>query len=255
MNPTRIFLLAGVAGATLTSSLVQAQETPVAPAAPQQAAAQEDPLLAHLDEEQTKEFWSYIQTASKHSTERKSLEALVVLEDASKLAPKHFAVQNLMGVSHMTLREFDKARNHFSLAREVAPDNVGIRFNLAEVDFCSQNFEAALDQFTKIVEDNPKLPSQMFHLFRYKQIICLLKLDRTPEAEKLLAEFNAYESTPIYHMSQAAMEFSKGNQSEAQGWILSTRSIYPTEVDTYLDALMECGWVDSLMVPKVETGG
>ena len=74
------------------------------------------------------------------------------------------------------------------------------------------DFTAALQSFTKLATDYPKLPMVIRHLVHYKRALCELKLGHRPAADQIIAEnFTFMDDTPAYYFSKAAIAFDMGD--------------------------------------------
>lgn len=209
------------------------------------------PAVSDLNEDERNQLKAHLQEAGALASVRRSQEMLITLDKAVELAPDYYVIYNLRGVAFSVLRDFDSARREFRKARDLEPKALDVRFNLAEMDFVTGKFEKALEQLSGMIAEHPKMPTPTYHLLRFKELICLFKLGRQGEASKLMEEFSPYEDTPVYHMAEAVRRFSLGEEDEAKGWIRSAKGIFkPQVMSNYLDALMEVGWMDSLVEGK-----
>ncbi len=203
------------------------------------------PSIAHLDEAQLTILEGHLKEIRVLANARRAQGMLAQLDDAMKIAPKYHLLYNLRGAAYSILRDFESAKREFEVAQSLEPKALDVRFNLAEMDYVTGNYAEALVQLTSMITENPKMPTETYHLLRIKEIICLLKLERGDEAAKLGDEFTPYEDTPVYHIARAAQEFAAGDEVEARGWIRSAQGIFNTnQMTNYLDALIEVGWID-----------
>ena len=206
------------------------------------------PSIIHLTKGEREQLRAYLSEAGRLVRTNRSQGILIALDKALVLAPDYYAIHNLRGAAFSTMRDFESARKAFIKARELEPQAVDVKFNLAEMDFVTGKYEEALEQYLKLKSDYPKMPNQAYHLLRFKEAICLMKRERDEEAKRVIEEFTPYEKTPIYHMIHAAEKYNEGDEDSAEGWIRSAQEIYGAQpVANYLDSLAEAGWIQSIM--------
>ncbi len=208
----------------------------------------EDPTLVIMEKlkpEQRKKVEEQMNEASTYVSGIRIQEGLQKLGEIDKVAPGLFSVENLRGAAYTKIRDFVKARECFDKAQKLNPKSFHPRFNLAEIEFVEKKFPVAEAAFRKLLED--KLDVSTRKLIEFKIVICLLKQEKTADAEKMTKTFSYLDDEPVYYMSHAAIEFAKGSKEEAQTWIDSASRIYqPADISVYVDSFIEMDWVESL---------
>ena len=185
-------------------------------------------------------------------------DALEKLEAAQKLAPNLADIYALRGDIYLAprRRDFTLALPEFQKAAELQPDSPLPKFNLAEYYFVKHEFETALQSFTKLTSDYPKLPMVIRHLVHYKRALCELKLGHRSTAEQIVADnFTFMDDTPAYYFSKSALAFDLGDTNKANEWIKRGVAVFKgPNCEPYYDAFKELRWVPDmdLAVPKDE---
>ncbi len=151
-------------------------------------------------------------------------------------------------------RDFDLALPQFQKAAELEPQSPLPKFNLAEYYFVKHEFDTALQAFTKLTTDYPKLPMVIRHLVHYKRALCELKLGHKTAAEQIIADnFTFMDDTPAYYFSKSALAFESGNAAKANEWVQRGVAVFKGPAcEPYYDAFKELRWVPDmdLNVPK-----
>jgi tetratricopeptide (TPR) repeat protein len=185
-------------------------------------------------------------------------DALEKLEAAQKLAPNLADIYALRGDIYLAprRRDFTLALPEFQKAAELQPDSPLPKFNLAEYYFVKHEFETALQSFTKLTSDYPKLPMVIRHLVHYKRALCELKLGHRSAAEQIVADnFTFMDDTPAYYFSKSALAFDLGDTNKANEWIKRGVAVFKgPNCEPYYDAFKELRWVPDmdLAAPKDE---
>lgn len=181
-------------------------------------------------------------------------DALEKLDAAEKLAPNLSDIYALRGDIYLAprRRDFSLALPQFEKAAELQPDSPLPKFNLAEFYFVKHEFETALNAFTKLTTDYPKLPMVIRHLVHYKRALCELMLGHRPAAEQIIADnFTFMDDTPAYYFSKAAMAFELGDKAKATEWAQRGVGVFKGPAcEPYFDAFKELRWV-----PDMDLGG
>lgn len=192
--------------------------------------------------------------AREHRVKFQLTDALTKLDEAEKLAPNLADIYALRGDIYLIprRRDFDLALPQFQKAVELEPQSPLPKFNLAEFYFVKHDFKTALDMFTKLATDYPKLPMVIRHLVHYKRLLCELKLAHRPVAEQIIADnFTFMDDTPAYYFSKAALSFDLGDVAKAQEWVKRGVAAFKGPAcEPYYDAFKELRWV-----PDMDLGG
>ncbi|MFN0074905.1 MAG: tetratricopeptide repeat protein [Prosthecobacter sp.] len=177
-------------------------------------------------------------------------DALDKLDAAEKLAPTLADIYALRGDIYLAprRRDFDLALPQFQKAAELEPQSPLPKFNLAEYYFVKHEFDTALQAFTKLTTDYPKLPMVIRHLVHYKRALCELKLGHRTAAEQIIADsFTFMDDTPAYYFSKSALAFESGNTAKANEWVQRGVAVFKGPAcEPYYDAFKELRWVPDM---------
>ena len=238
------FVLAGLLALGASETLLTAQASP--------GAADSKP------ETPAEKFNALLQEVQTLQVRKRYLDALSKLEEAEKLDPGKAQVHNIRGAIYLSsqVRDFEKARAEFVKAREMEPDAVPPRFNLAEEDYVQGRFAEGEKGFTDLLAKFPKLPLPVRHMVTFKKIVCMVKQDKLDEAGKLMDEsFTFMDDTPAYYFSKAVLALQKKDEKMGNGWLAKAQLIFKkNETSAYLDTLIEGHYIDSLTVATPEEG-
>ncbi len=211
--------------------------------APQSAPAQESA-------ETLRAVMPLLQEAQSLQNRKRYVDALFKLDEAHRLAPNDPHVYNMRGAVYLALPLRDEAiaRELFLKARDLMPDVLPPYFNLAEVDFVMNHWEAAEKGFREVLVRFPKTEAGVRHLIVFKQIICLAKLDKVDDAQRLADQtFTLLDDTPAYYFARAVIARHRGLQQESNDFLTKAQVIYkPAATTTYIDSMTEAGYISPL---------
>lgn len=177
-------------------------------------------------------------------------DALEKLDAAEKIDPNVADIYALRGDIYLAprRRDFDLALPQFEKAAQLQPDSPLPKFNLAEYYFVKHDFTTALQAFTKLATDFPKLPMAIRHLVHYKRALCELKLGHRPAADQIIAEnFTFMDDTPAYYFCKAAIAFDLGDANKGMEWVKRGVAVFKAPAcEPYYDAFKELRWVPDL---------
>jgi tetratricopeptide (TPR) repeat protein len=126
-------------------------------------------------------------------------------------AGQDLSVLNLRGAIMTKLGKHNEARELFEAILATDPNYFPAAFNLGEVQFLAGNYEGALETFQRIRRRDPRN-----ELVRFKILICLLKLDRDREAQKIANGLIPAGNTPAWYYAQAVLARQAGDEPTAQ---------------------------------------
>lgn len=195
-----------------------------------------------------------IQEIQELQVKQRYVEATNLLDEIEARYPDRPELLNIRGALYLTpaLRDFAKAEEMFDKALKLAPNEFPLHFNKAELLFVKHEWAAASKAFQKLLDDNPKLPLAYRHMVLFKRLVCEVKQDQLPVAEKTLADnFTFMDDSPAYYFSKAALSFHKKEEAAAQDWVKRATSIFkPAENSAYIDTLMEVRWMPNIALPE-----
>ena len=207
----------------------------------------DDKAFSNLPEEKRKEFVQLMNDASKLFAEKRIFETLDAVAEAAKIFPDSAALENIRGSCYVEFRDFDRARQTFERALELAPDSPTILFNIAEVDFCAKHWQPAHDGFTALLPKLKGADSAMTHLVEFKVLLCKLMLGQVDEARAMVDKHGFMDDTPYHFFAQSAMAFHQDDKVAAEEWLGRAVRIYrnPQILAPWQDTLIEFGYIKS----------
>ena len=234
----------------LASGLIlSAQEQPeTAPAEAKEVPGYFEDLNSLSDEQKLK-YQELFKRCDQLFGQRRIFECLEAIHEIHKIYDGHPSTINLEGACYVEFRSFDKARMAFERAMKVQPENFNVRFNLAEIEFVTENWAKALEQLTKLEEESsgdPKLAS-MNALVKFKMLLCMLKTGDLDGAKAILEKADFLDDSPLYYFGNAAMAYYADQGSEAETWLARAARIFrkPAMIAPWQDTLIEFGYIKS----------
>ena len=216
-------------------------------AVPAPAVQEADPALEGLTQEERQELKKILDDASRFIGGIRLQEGLSKLIEAEQIAPGLFQIYNLRGAAYTKMKDFDTAREQFEKAIASRPGIFHPQFNLAEIEFVTDDYAGAEKSFKKLLAEFPDMDLGTKRLLEFKIIICRLKLGDPDGAMAQLETFNYLDDTPIYHLGHAAVAYSKEDTEDAEAWMASANKIYSAgQMEVFRDSLIEAGWIDTL---------
>ena len=181
--------------------------------------------------------------------QRRIFECLETLYEIHQIYDGNPSTMNLEGACYVEFRNFDKARLAFERTMKVQPDNFNVRFNLAEIDFVTENWEAALVKLIELEKnsaDDPKNQS-MNSLVKFKMLLCMLKTGDEAGAKAMLEKTNFLDDSPLYYYGNAAMEYFNDRGPKAEVWLARAGRIFTQQgtIAPWQDTLIEFGYIKS----------
>ncbi|MDP0489578.1 MAG: hypothetical protein Q7Q71_00840 [Verrucomicrobiota bacterium JB023] len=218
----------------------------------------------NLPEESRRAYFEHKLRAEQFFRQKRIFESLDEIFHASEIFKQDPALWNLKGSCHVEFRSFKKAREAFQKALALQPNNTGIMFNIAEMDFVTKNWEEAEKQFeafAKKVEDDTRGGEleagalELHRLAQFKRLLALLKLGREEEAKAIADEYTEFDNTPMTYYSKAAIHYHNGEEEEANGWLRSALRVFGglQPLSNWQDTLIEVGYVKSFYGGEAET--
>jgi tetratricopeptide (TPR) repeat protein len=203
--------------------------------------------FSNLPEEKRSEFISLYDEAQQYFKTMRVFETIEALNKAEKIFPKSVELLNLMGSCYIEMRSFDKAEAVFKRALEISPDNLSVKFNIAECMFVSRQWQAAHDKFQELIKFMPDNAMMMSRLIEFKVFLCKKKLNLDQEALFLAEKYGYQDDSPYYYYAKAALAFDKKELVEAEEWMSRANRIFsdPQVISAWQDTMMEYGYIKS----------
>jgi len=249
----------------LVSPALYAQETPAVQEVIADANADFRSEFTNLSDEDKKEYGEILKEIHKLFSQKRIFEALDKITEAEAIIKGHSALLNFRAACYVEFRAFNKAKAIFAEALKLDPESDSLRFNAAELEFVTGNWNKALSDFKdlekKFLEKDNKGPYR--YLVQFKILLCYVSLKNEAEVKKY-SELHDYDTdSPYYYYANAVNEFRKGEEATAQIWVQRAGRIFtnPTFIAPWQDTLVEFGYIKSFygsnvnQIPSPQAGG
>jgi len=203
--------------------------------------------FTNLPEESRKQFTKNLEEAAKYFQQKRVFESLDEVAKATAIFANSPALLNIKGACYVEFRDFEKARVCFTKALELQPGVPTVIFNLAEVEFCSQQWKAALDRFTSLLPKIPEKDLAMRRLIEFKILLCKIKVGKLDEAREMAVKYDFLDDSPYHYYANAVLEFQKKNTVKAEEWLAIASRIFrdPATLSPWQDTMIEYGYIKS----------
>lgn len=203
--------------------------------------------FSNLPKAQRDAFAEHLTKASRLFAEKRIFEVLGELGKAEAIFAESVALLNLKGSCYVEFRDFERARTIYKEALELEPDSSTVHFNLAEIDFCTKNWQASHDGFTKLLGQIKEDQLAMRRLIEFKILLCKLKLDQVDEARTLADKYGFMDDSPYHFFSKASLAFNDDDAVTAEEWLGRAIRIFrrPEVLAPWQDTLIEFGYIKS----------
>jgi tetratricopeptide (TPR) repeat protein len=240
---TTIILALGLA----TPLIAQTQESPKDSEKKPAPIVEINQQFSNLPKKTREEYAQKIIKVQNLFNQKRIFDALEKLDELDKIFPNHPAALNIKGACYVEIRAFKKANAIFSEILRISPDNTNVLFNLAEVDFVTKNWKSAEDRFTKIIPLLPEKNKAMIRLCEFKLLLCKLKLDKKEEAKALVEKYDAWDDSPFYYFSRAAIAYDADDKITAEKLLRNARYVWRNDsaLAAWQDTLIEFGYIRS----------
>ena len=201
----------------------------------------------NLPEENRKDFLKHLGEANRLFQQKRIFETLEELDKTSKIFADSPEIYNLRGSSYVEMRAFDKALLDFQKASSFAKDNPSIEFNIAEVYFCTKEWQKSLDLFKKVIKVLPKENMALGRLVEFKILLCDKKLGKDAEAKEMAEKYDFQDDSPFYYYAQAALAYEAKDLVKAEEWLGRAGRVFgdPQVLAPWQDTLVEYGYIKS----------
>jgi len=219
--------------------------------------------FSNLPEEKRLEYFKLRANAHRYFSNKRTFEALLATCNAKAIIEGDPAVHNLQGAIFVEFRDFKKAREAFNIASKIVTNDTNILFNIAEMDFCDNNWKRALEQFEKIIQIlGPDSNSSVVKISEFKIMLCKLALSKDAEpttsdqekksyleeAKVLAKKYSFLVDSPYYYYANAALAFYDNDNTKASEWLIKARAIFsnnPGLISAWDDTLIEFGYIEA----------
>ena len=172
--------------------------------------------------------------------EQKQLDAALDKANAAlQSAPQNPHAYSVRGGIYAEKKLWDQAEKDYQTALQFDGKNTQMKFNLAELQFMQQKYDAARPGFIALGKD-----SNMGDLAAYKVFLCDLFGAHEEAAAKDLEAFNQAGSNASYYFANAAWSLYHHKTEDGRGWLMSALKIYdPPKFSQYAASLIALGYI------------
>jgi tetratricopeptide (TPR) repeat protein len=173
--------------------------------------------------------------------------ALHSLNQALQLNPNSTGAYVLRASIYSQRHQWQPAEDDFNAAAKIAPTNVVLRIQLAEVKFMEKQYDVSRTRYAALTKD-PELGD----FAAYKVFLCDLFGGHEAQAKKELDVFDDVMGNPSYYFANASWDLYHKNIDDARSWLVSASHIYPAQKFTlYGQSLRDLGYLP-IPMPKEE---
>jgi tetratricopeptide (TPR) repeat protein len=211
--------------------------------------------FTNLPEEKRKEFIKLYTDAQQLFATMRVFETLEVLNEAEKIFPRSVELYNLRGSCYLEMRIFEKAEIAFKKALEISPNNLSVKFNVAECLFVSRQWQSSHDQFQELLKLMPPNALDISRLIEFKILLCKKKLGMDKEAKILADKYDYQDDSPYHYYAKAVLAFDNKELVEAEQWMARAARIFsdPKALLPWQDTMMEYGYIKGFFGGEDET--
>ena len=219
-----------------------------------------------LGSAEQKLYREHLRESGRLFRQKRIIEALNKLAEAQRIFPSEPGALNLVGACHVEFRSFDKARTAFEEALKLQSEHLegtdllrgqerirrlkpvmNILFNLAEMDFVTNQWENCLAKIEKLLPDMDPEDLSMIRLLEFKYLLCKMKLGEVETARELAEKYDYLDDHPYYYYANAAISYHDKDEAEAERWRGIARRVFrnPATLAAWEDTMIEVGFVKS----------
>ena len=179
--------------------------------------------------------------------QKRIFETLAQIEEVHKIYSGAPSSLNIQGACYVEFRNFPKAKACFNKALKAHPDNLNVLFNLAEIDFVTQEWQEAHDLLIRLQDNFSEQDSSMVELIKFKIFLCKIKLGQKEETKKIAAETSFLDDSLLHYYTHAALEYDNDQSAKAEVWLARASRIFRNNqaVAPWQDTLIEFGYIKS----------
>ncbi len=202
----------------------------------------------NLPENKRNEFMNLYNEAQRLFVEKRVFETMDKLSSAEKIFIDSVELHNLRGSCYVELRIFDKALISYEKAMQISPNNLSVKFNIAECLFVTQKWQESHDKFQELLKLLPSNSLEMMRLVEFRVFLCKKKLGLDQEALIMVDKYDYQDDSPYYYYTRAALAFDKNDVAEAEKWMNRAAIIFrdPKILSPWQDTMKEYGYFKNL---------
>ena len=195
-----------------------------------------------------KKFEGHFMKAVRLFGRKRIFESLNEIAEAEKIHKEHPDTLTLKGLCYVEFRDFKSARENFVAALALAPKDVNIITNLAELDFVTKNWVSCEKNLNQALLLTNEKEMQVTRLIEFKLLLAKIKLNKTEEVETLSKKYDFHDDSPFHYCAEAAMAYEREDREKAEEWLRICRRVFrmPELLALWQDALVSYGHIPSV---------
>lgn len=205
--------------------------------------------FSNLPQEQREQYLKHAVEADRLFKDKRIFETLDELAKASAIFKDNAEAYNLLGSCYVEFRDFDKALDAYQRALKLDPDNINIKFNVAEVYFVTKKWKESCSTFEEILKksEGDEKAAPLMRIVEFKILLCKIKLGQQEEAEILANKYDYLDDSPYYYFAKASLAYEKNDLVKAEEWLAMAGRIFqdPAILAPWQDTLVEFGYIKS----------
>ncbi len=164
-------------------------------------------------------------------------EARKILEETLGINPGDLNAKTLLAAVLIYEKKYDEAEQIYSELQQIDPENIGLFWNSAEIDFLRGRYAAAREKLQKLLEKKPN-----DEIITYKLGLTYLMEGLTEQAEVEIEKIRFPSDTAAYYYGRAALALKAGRREEGLKWTAEAARIFPYSHNAlFADSLIEKG--------------
>ncbi len=250
---------------TFASITVNAQDEVIAPKEKEKVskAAILNTRFSNLPLEKRRTYLTLRADAHRFFSNKRTFETLMALHEMRPIFEGDPIAYNLLGAIYVEFRDFDKAREIFIKAVDMAGEDPKILFNLAELEFCDNQWISSIAHFESLLKKiEAQADTDFSRLVEFKILLCKLALSKPEnktvnddkkkeylaEAKQLAHKYTYLLDSPYYYYANSALAFYEGDKATASNWIITAKRVFartPGLVTSWDDTMVEFGYIEA----------
>ncbi len=219
--------------------------------------------FSNLPLEERRTYLTLRADAHRFFSKKRTFETLMAIHEMRHIFEGDPIAYNLLGAIYVEFRDFKKAREIFSKAVDMAGEDPKILFNLAELEFCDNQWVSSINHFESLLK---KIKSQsdtdFARLVEFKILLCKLALSKADnknvtddqkkeylaQAKQLAHKYTYLLDSPYYYYAKSALAFYEDDKATAANWIITAKKVFynnPSLVTSWDDTMVEFGYIEA----------
>lgn len=219
--------------------------------------------FSNLPAEKRRKYLKLRADAHRYFRNKRTFETLMAVYEMKDIFEDDPVAYNLLGAVYVEFRDFSKAREIFRKAVDLAGDDPKVLFNLAELEFCDNQWESSIQHFKILLKNiDSQSDTEFSRLIEFKILLCKLALSKAEnetvsdnkkkeylsEAKQLASKYSYLIDSPFYYYANAALSFYEGNRDLASKYLITAKKVFSNRLDlvtSWDDTIVEFGYIEA----------